>query len=107
MLLFAILLPLNNVELPRACLHQGLMLALCGGPGAEHRVHPGHAGVQRRGGEPGQVYRRGREPAAAGQEAHRGPDWTRVQLGGHPGAESPPALQHPADRLLSHQHGPQ
>lgn len=26
-------------------LMQGLVLALCGGAGAEHRVHPGHAGV--------------------------------------------------------------
>lgn len=83
------------------------MLALCGGAGAEHRVHPGHTGVQRGGGEPGQVHGRGRELAGAGEEAHRGPDRAGIQLGGHPGAKPPPALQHPTDCLLGHEHGPQ
>lgn len=86
---------------------QGLVLALCGGAGAEYRVHPGHAGVQWGGGEPGQVYGRGRELAGAGEEAHRGADRTGIQLGGHPGAKPPPALQHPTDCLLGHEHGPQ
>lgn len=80
--------------------HQGLVLALCGGPGAEHRIHPGHTGVERGGGEPGQVHGRGRESADAGKETHRGLDRTGVQLCCHPGAKPPPALQHPADCLF-------
>lgn len=88
-------------------LMQGLVLALCRGAGAEHRVHPGHAGVQRGGGEPGEVHGGGGQLVDAGEEAHRGPDWTRVQLCGHPGAKPPPAVQHPSDRLLGHEHGPQ
>lgn len=82
--------------------HQGLVLALCRGPGAEHRIHPGHTGVQRGGGEPGQVHGGGGEPADAGEETHCGVDRTGLQLSGHPGAKPPPALQHPADRLLGY-----
>lgn len=85
---------------------QGFVLALCRGSGAEHRIHSGHAGVQRRGGEPGQVCCRGRtESAAPGKEAHRGSDRSRIQLCGHPGPKPPPTLQHSTDRLLCHQRG--
>lgn len=83
------------------------MLALCCGAGAEYRVYPGHTGVQRGGGEPGQVHCGGRELADAGEEAHRGVNWTGIQLCGHPGAKPPPALQHPTDSLLGYKHGPQ
>lgn len=86
---------------------QGLVLALCGRTGAEHRVHPGHTGVQWGGGEPGKVHGGRGELVGAGEEAHCGSDWTRVQLCGHPGAKPPPAVQHPTDCLLGHKHGPQ
>lgn len=86
---------------------QGLVLALGRRAGAEHRVHPGHAGVQRGGGKPGPVHSGGGQPVDAGEEAHRGSDRTGVQLCRHPGAKPAPAVQHPSDSVLSHERGPQ
>lgn len=97
----------NIVMVSSISLHQGLLLALSSGAGAEHWVYPGHTSVQRRGGEPGQMHSWSRKHSPAGKEAHRRTYWTRIQFCGYSGAKSHAALQHPTDCILSHQHGSQ